>query len=115
MEVFENDSRDNYSKVVLHKQLWIPLGQDTKATMHESASPDLTAWRVRQEAERERIRKLEHTPVPPQRPPKKACLRQSTKLLKSAEETLGLTPAILSEKGSCARDHKLLGLLLMGM
>jgi len=106
MEIFENDSRDNYSKVVLHKQLWIPLGQDTKVTMHESASPDLTAWRARQEAERERIRKLEHTPVPPQRPPKKACLRQSTKLLKSAEETLGLTPAILSEKRKlCQRSQ----------
>ena len=74
--------------------------------MHESASPDLTAWRARQEAERERIRKLEHTPVPPQRPPKKACLRPTTKLLKSAEETLGLTPAILSEKRKlCQRSQ----------
>ena len=26
-------------------------------------SPDLTAWRERQEAERERIRKLDHTPL----------------------------------------------------
>jgi len=98
MEVFENDSRDNYSKVVLHKQLWIPVTQDNKVTMHEPTSPDLTAWCARQEAERERIRKLDHTPVPPQRPPKKACLRQSTKLLKSAEVTLGLTPQVLAEK-----------------
>merc|ERR1711942_574815 len=96
MELFETDSRDNYSKVVLHKQLWIPVAQDSDMTMHEP-SPDLTAWCAKQEAERERIRKLDHTPVPPQRPPKKACLRQ-TKLLQSTQETLGLTSGILSER-----------------
>jgi len=97
MELFETDSRDNYSKVVLHKQLWIPVAQDSDMTMHEP-SPDLTAWCARQEAERERIRKLDHTPIPPQRPPKKACLRQTSKLLKSAEETLGLSQEILAER-----------------
>jgi len=97
MELFETDSRDNYSKVVLHKQLWIPVAQDSNMTMHEP-SPDLTAWCARQEAERERIRKLDHTPIPPQRPPKKACLRQTSKLLKSAEDTLGLSQEILVER-----------------
>jgi len=96
MELFETDSRDNYSKVVLHKQLWIPVGQDSNRTMQ--ASPDLTAWCARQEAERERIRKLDHTPLPPQRPPKKACLRQSSKLLRSAEETLGLSQEVLQSR-----------------
>ena len=53
-------------------------------------SPDLKAWSARQEAEKERIRKLDHTPQPPQRPPKKACLAPRTGLLTSAQETLGL-------------------------
>ena len=38
-------------------------------------SPDLTQWRTRQEAERERLRQLDHTPAPPERPPKKPHLR----------------------------------------
>ena len=78
--------------------------------MDDTPSPNLSAWRARQEAERERIRRLEHTPVPPQRPPKKAHLRQTTKLLKSAEETLGITAGSLAEKrklfsGSLSSDH----------
>jgi len=97
MDISEDDSRENYSKVVLHKQLWIPLAKTTM-TMQEPPSPSLTTWRTRQEAERERIRKLDHTPVPPQRPPKKAHLRQTSKLLRSSAETLGLTAGSLAEK-----------------
>jgi len=90
----ESDTRDNYCKVVLQKQLWIPVKQQIATTEmlpdSPSLSPDLKAWSARQEAEKERIRRLDHTPQPPQRPPKKACLAPRTGLLTSAQETLGL-------------------------
>jgi len=67
-------SRENYTKVVMQKTLCVPLlasWEDSSSRRLESDSPDLVAWGARQEAERERIRKLDHTPQPPERPPKK--------------------------------------------
>jgi len=64
-------SRENYTKVVMQKSLCVPLLASWEDSNLDSGSPDLVAWGARQEAERERIRKLDHTPQPPERPPKK--------------------------------------------
>lgn len=70
MEIYECGSKENYSKVVLHKKLCVTLLASPEDRSHQG-SPDLEGWRLRQEAERERIRQLDHTPKPPERPPKK--------------------------------------------
>lgn len=70
MEIFQLAGKENYSKVVLHKKLCVPL-LPTPQDRPADGSPDMEAWRSRQEAERERIRQLDHTPMPPERPPKK--------------------------------------------
>merc|ERR1719430_1882894 len=67
-------SRENYTKVVMQKTLCVPLlasWEGSSSSILDTDSPDLVAWGARQEAERERIRKLDHTPQPPERPPKK--------------------------------------------
>lgn len=53
------EARDNYNKVVLDRRLCVSLWDDRP----KEGSPDLVAWGARQEAERERIRKLDHTPL----------------------------------------------------
>ena len=70
------------------------------------ASPELRAWSARQEAERERIRKLGHTPQPPQRPPKKACLRQPSTNT-GCKERLGLTQEILTDRRAVGGQKQL--------
>lgn len=68
------EPRENYTKVVMQKTLCVPIlssWEKSSNSLEESDSPDLVAWGARQEAERERIRKLDHTPQPPERPPKK--------------------------------------------
>jgi len=75
--------RENYTKVVMQKTLCVPLLTDWQQSSLNSDSPDLAAWGARQEAERERIRKLDHTPQPPERPPKKL------HLLKKIESGVG--------------------------
>ena len=42
--------------------------------------PEFEAWRVRQEAERERLKKLDYSPPPPERPPKAHHLKPAVSL-----------------------------------
>lgn len=46
----------------------------------------MAAWRARQEAERERIRRLDHTPLPPERPPKKLHLLKKVEAEESSSK-----------------------------
>ena len=42
--------------------------------------PEFEAWRVRQEAERERLKNLDYSPPPPERPPKAHHLKPAVSL-----------------------------------
>lgn len=100
-------SKENYTKVVMQKTLCVPLLASWEDSSLDSGSPDLVAWGARQEAERERIRKLDHTPQPPERPPKKLHLLKKIETGECSDKAVGqiklLTPRPFSSN-ICTRE-----------
>ena len=64
----------------------------------EEEDPELEAWRIRQEAERERLKLLNYTPPPPARPPKGSHLRPAGSL----DSLLGIPIVMCAEHGAAA-------------
>lgn len=68
-EFVEDDPRENYSKILMQKSMFIHLPMANQK--RDLNAVDLEEWRKRQLAEREKIRLAESTPEPPERPPKR--------------------------------------------
>jgi len=73
LEFVGDTDRENYTKVIMQKRMFIDISINNKDN-RENEENDLDKWKERQLAERERIRRMDCTPEPPQRPPKKADL-----------------------------------------
>jgi len=71
MSSLANDDRENYSKIILQKEMFINIGGWNNNKDRSPNNFDISKWKERQLAEKERIRHLDRTPEPPQRPPKK--------------------------------------------
>jgi len=68
-EFVDDDPRENYSKILMQKSMFIHLPMANQK--RDLNAVDLEEWRKRQLAEREKIRLAESTPEPPERPPKR--------------------------------------------